>query len=412
MTTKRVWMVALLAAGCGAAREGGGGFALEGQVLTENGEALPGAQIVPLSAEGVTSATADADGRFSMPVDLGANVFRFSAPGYGTAYLRRELVTAPFWITAQLRPAPPAHVVEMPVAPDAITVNEELVSLTIPGGSLCLDGRPVTGQIEVAIIPYDPRNPRVVPASPVGPDGLPNFNLGMMDLAIEQAGAPLDLCADQTIEIKVQVPSSFHVPNTDDVALSALDTRSGFMVPREKGRFDPATSTFTANTRQLFPHCPHQVVTGLPPQVGPEVAAGFRVLDTRGKPTTAQLNIYSQTYGLAIVTNFVVQNGTMARYVIGHLPAFNDQYCDVGVLCPAYCIAAVVTPAPRPDQDYTMSVSQPQFYYYGDCGDPTTQFSPGQIDMSFQYCVRAQKACAGGELCCGGLTCKDGRCGG
>ena len=232
---------------------------ISGHVLDLAGKPIAGATVA--LADGGEPRKTDAGGAFSFAAEVrGAAVLAFNAPGYARTWVRRPVQgTAPQVVTVQLKPIPPGQRVTLPPVGQSIKVEDKLAAIMIPGGALCdAHHAPVSGDVLVSIVTYDPADPTVYASITTtekqpGTAELAKRNPGgEVDFLISQDGALLEVCAGQQVTLIDSVPHD----RTPGTTTFFLDPTSGGLESRVDSTFDPATGQVTTPSRDLTPHCP------------------------------------------------------------------------------------------------------------------------------------------------------------
>ncbi len=250
----------LVSAACGA--EGTSTTPVHGEVVDELGHAIEGATAALTTRDGQVAALTGADGSFALSSSdvAGTLVLEVSASGFGRTWVRRLASGGPVDLSVRLKALPPGAAVTLPPVGQSVTVRDGRFSATIPGGALCDDtGRPLTGEVEVAFLAYDPFDARFG-ASFVTVEAEPGLGKltqrsasGEVDVVITRAGQQVTkVCDGQSITLGDTITG----PNPPASFVWFLDQSSATMEHKIAVAYDESTHETTVQTRDLVPHCP------------------------------------------------------------------------------------------------------------------------------------------------------------
>lgn len=210
---------------------------------------------------GGVATTTNNEGMFYLDLPVGPeHIVVVSCAGYVTAGVRVDVnETGSSYLPVTLMPM--AEPQSLNASDGGVVTGARNASITVPPGAFVnASGRPVTGNVDVRLTPFDPATAAELAAYPgelrgltLTGETLPLVTYGVLDITVTQNGQPLQIAQGQTITVQVPAPSKGDKPDTSEVWI--FDAATSLWVQSEHGDaiYDPQTDSYIATIGHLSP---------------------------------------------------------------------------------------------------------------------------------------------------------------
>jgi len=435
-----ILVVGLLAAGCAEPVN------LKVQVVDSSSSAVAAARLEILREGLVTDF--DASGVVAIPALRihGMVAFKLSAPGYETMFRVFDLDPGQSYdLTIRMRRAPARQRITLPALGDQVTVKQGISSLVLRGGGLVhADGRDVTGEVDVLMVPYDPVSREEPPASMVTDTGKQLISMGMATITITQNGEALQPRAGMPLEWQMEIaPTLIPFDFVEGYKMYYVDERTGLWHedPTATFRHPPIAE---GEKDHWVAELPHLTVWNADNAFDPTACISGSVHDAHG-----QLYLGSgEVHGVDVSVGTSIDAagcgdqgwcgddcgwcedgalGTVAYTYTAHLqsgsfnmpvPAINewgrtqlnlDELYGLVVLPMEITLRGVELPGQRLGRVSIDGAAAPISLVQGPI---TSQDGGACTNVVFRYCYPEGAACVATDVCCNGQPCSaEGKCG-